>query len=126
MTQLDMIADTIAKLEATVDEAKAPLAKPFQPAQRQAARKRSESTRQATIPKRKTIKAARSKKAVLQSLVERKYGATLQAMMDATGWQAHSVRAGLTGIRKAGIALERRANHKGETVYTAQQTQPAQ
>lgn len=126
MTQLDMIADTIAKLEATVDEAKVPLPKPIEPADLQKKRKRSETTRATNPLGRKTIKAPQSKKAVLRALVERKHGATLQALMGATGWQAHSVRAGLTGLRKAGVKLERRANRKGETVYTAQQTQPAQ
>lgn len=126
MTQLDMIVDTIAKLEATVDKANAPLHEPIKPAEKQDARNRSKSTSATSLPKRKSTKAPQSKKAVLQSLVERKHGATLQAMMDATGWQAHSVRSGLTGLRKAGVTLERRANRKGETVYTARQTQPVQ
>jgi DNA-binding transcriptional regulator PaaX len=41
----------------------------------------------------------------------------MQAMMDATGWQAHSLRAALSGLRKSGIAVERRSNRKGQTVY---------
>lgn len=126
MTQSDMIADTIAKLEATVDDAKAPPAQPVGAAGCKPSRQRSKSTSATTLAKRKSTKAPQSKKAVLRTLVERKHGATLQAMMDATGWQAHSVRAGLTGLRKAGVTLERRANRKGQTVYTAQQTQPVQ
>ena len=39
-------------------------------------------------------------------------GATMPAMMQATGWQAHSVRAGLTGLRKSGVTIERSTNRK--------------
>ena len=46
-----------------------------------------------------------------------KNGATLQAMQDATGWQPHSVRAALTGLRKNGHVIERSKDAKGVTVY---------
>ncbi len=36
------------------------------------------------------------------------------------------MRAGLTGLRKAGVDLERRTNRKGETVYTVAHTAAAQ
>tara|TARA_R110000787_G_scaffold248041_8_gene353621 strand:+ start:1680 stop:1907 length:228 start_codon:yes stop_codon:yes gene_type:complete len=48
-----------------------------------------------------------------------KNGATLKAMQDATGWQPHSVRAALTGLRKKGHAIERSKDGKGVTVYRA-------
>jgi DNA-binding transcriptional regulator PaaX len=57
------------------------------------------------------------KKQQLRRLVERKSGATINILMEATGWQAHSVRAALSGLRKDGFAVERRTNRKGETVY---------
>ncbi|MBB3992250.1 DUF3489 domain-containing protein [Croceicoccus naphthovorans] len=41
------------------------------------------------------------------ALLQRKIGATLAEMMDATGWQPHSTRAVLTGLRKKGHVLEK-------------------
>lgn len=39
------------------------------------------------------------------ALLERKQGATLGQMTDATGWQPHSARAVLTGLRKKGLTI---------------------
>lgn len=39
------------------------------------------------------------------TLLERKQGATLTEMTDATGWQPHSARAVLTGLRKKGHTI---------------------
>jgi hypothetical protein len=36
-------------------------------------------------------------------------GATLEAICKATGWQPHSARAALSGLRKAGATIEREA-----------------
>ena len=36
------------------------------------------------------------------ALLERSQGATLEEMTKATGWQVHSVRAALTGLKKKG------------------------
>jgi hypothetical protein len=58
-----------------------------------------------------------SKKATIESRVRRKGGATIQDLMLATGWQAHSVRAALTGLRKAGFAIARERNQQGKTFY---------
>jgi len=46
-----------------------------------------------------------------------KNGATLPALEKATGWQPHSVRAALTGLRKKGHTIERAKDGKGVTVY---------
>ena len=123
MTQLDMISDAIAKLEATVEDAKAPPTQDLPTAARgKPASKRSGLDVPAAAPKdkprgSKDNKRPRTKRAVLLALVARKSGATMPAMMEATGWQAHSVRAGLTGLRKDGVTIERSTNRKGETVY---------
>ncbi len=53
---------------------------------------------------------------ILKSL-GRKNGATLPTLEKATGWQPHSVRAALTGLRKKGHAIERSKDAKGTTVY---------
>ncbi len=34
-----------------------------------------------------------------------------------TGWQSHSIRAALTGLRRKGHAIERSKSTKGDTVY---------
>lgn len=125
MTQLDMIEDAIAKLEATVKDAKPSIADHNYSADVNAKPARPAAFK-AKTSKPKSSKPPPSKKAVLQSLMERKSGATMSAMMEATGWQAHSVRAGLTGLRKAGVDLERRTNRKGETVYTVARIAAAQ
>lgn len=34
-------------------------------------------------------------------------GASLEEMIEATGWQPHTVRAAITGLRKRGFTIER-------------------
>ena len=55
-----------------------------------------------------------SKKDQLIALLRGKGGADVQALSDALGWQPHTVRAALTGLRKAGVALEKMAVREGE------------
>jgi hypothetical protein len=43
-------------------------------------------------------------------------GATLEELMAATGWQSHSVRAGMTGLRKQGHSIVRTTGN-GVTRY---------
>ena len=50
-----------------------------------------------------------SKTAILLEMLQRKDGATLEEMTERTGWQTHSVRAAMTGLRKKGHAIEKRA-----------------
>jgi len=57
-----------------------------------------------------------TKIAKVQAMLERPSGATVAALCKATGWQAHSVRAALTGLRQAGHIIERRqGNGKAST-----------
>ena len=64
-------------------------------------------------------KPRQTKIAKVQAMVQRPSGATIDALCKTTGWQAHSVRAALTGLRKAGHQIERsEADGKtGKTVY---------
>jgi len=62
-------------------------------------------------------KQTATKPEAILKLVRRKKGTTLTAMQDATGWQPHSVRAALTGLRKKGHAIERVKDGKGMTIY---------
>ncbi len=48
-----------------------------------------------------------TKATLLRRLLERDGGATLAEICAATGWQAHSARAALTGLRKGGTTVER-------------------
>lgn len=48
-----------------------------------------------------------TKTAILRKLLSRKTGADVAALQSATGWQPHSVRAALSGLRKAGYSIER-------------------
>jgi hypothetical protein len=58
-----------------------------------------------------------SKKAAIESLVRREDGATIPQLIHATGWQEHSIRAALTGLRKAGLAVARERDQQGRTFY---------
>ena len=50
-----------------------------------------------------------SKQALIIKMLSRKSGATLEALVGATGWLPHTTRAALTGLRKRGytVLLER-------------------
>lgn len=50
-----------------------------------------------------------SKAATLLEMLQRRDGATLDEMTERTGWQAHSVRAAMTGLRKKGHVIDKRA-----------------
>lgn len=50
-------------------------------------------------------------------LLRRPSGATIAQLQKITGWQPHSVRAALTGLRKKGHDIQRDKNAKGVTVY---------
>ena len=60
-----------------------------------------------------------TKTEILRKLLSRKSGADLATLQSATGWLAHSVRAALSGLRRAGFIIERAAPAKsgGKTVY---------
>jgi len=59
-----------------------------------------------------------TKPETILKLVSRKSGATIAQLEAATGWKPHSVRAALSGLRKAGHEITRDRNKKGLTVYT--------
>ena len=59
-----------------------------------------------------------SKRAIILALLSREDGATIEALMDATGWLPHTTRAALSGLRKGGFALTRgRDGEGGASVY---------
>lgn len=52
--------------------------------------------------------AADTKIATVIKMLQRKNGADIYDIGKATGWQKHTVRAALTGLRKKGHVVERR------------------
>lgn len=58
-----------------------------------------------TIQKKTTTKAA-----MVTKILSREKGATLLEVSKATGWQLHSCRAFLTGLRKKGDILKEQRN----------------
>jgi hypothetical protein len=64
-----------------------------------------------------TVPIRQSKKAAILGLLERPDGAAISDLTAATGWQMHSVRAALTGLRKDGKELIRAKDDTGVTRY---------
>ena len=58
----------------------------------------------------------KTKAGLVEELLVRADGASLGELCQATGWQPHSARAFLTGLRKKGKALER-AQREDETTF---------
>ena len=56
-------------------------------------------------------------------LLRRPTGASLAQLQKTTGWQSHSVRAALTGLRKKGYDIERDKDAKGVTRYRVAEEQ---
>jgi hypothetical protein len=63
-----------------------------------------------------------SKTAIMLGLLKRHEGATLKALMEATEWQAHSVRGFLSGTlrKKMGLVIESAKSAAGERRYSIQ------
>lgn len=53
----------------------------------------------------------------VQKLLKRTRGATMAEMVSETGWQAHSVRAFLTGLRKKGHIVAKEERKPGLVAY---------
>jgi hypothetical protein len=63
------------------------------------------------------IPARQTKKSSILALLQRRNGAAIGELIEVTGWQVHSVRAALTGLRKEGTELVRDKNAAGVTLY---------
>ena len=59
-----------------------------------------------------------TRKGTIVTLIERKGGATLAEIMEATGWQAHSVRGTLSTLGKT-MKIESAKNEEGARIYSA-------
>jgi uncharacterized protein (DUF2336 family) len=58
-----------------------------------------------------------TKAATVEALLSGKEGATLEAMCSTTGWQSHTCRAFLTGLRKKGREVVRYKDEQGGSIY---------
>lgn len=67
---------------------------------------------------------AQSKRAAIIGMLSAKQGATLDALMSATGWLPHTTRAVLTGLRKKGFVLERVCSDGVSTYRITEQPAP--
>ena len=81
------------------------------PRQRSRRTSQKRDGKQAPVASRRT---AATKKAKLEALLSRVRGATLDQLQKELGWQPHTVRAAISGLRKAGytIDLEERNGRK--------------
>jgi hypothetical protein len=91
-----------------------------QPAQPEPAAKPAKTSTPRGSKKRSGGEPRRAtKQAALIKMLERPKGATIAQMCAKTGWQSHSVRAALTGLRKRGLAVTRTKTEAGTTIYRA-------
>ncbi len=66
----------------------------------------------------KAADARRTKADTILDLLQRPTGASIAELTKATGWQPHSVRAALTGLRKKGHGVVRTKDDQGVTRYS--------
>jgi Protein of unknown function (DUF3489) len=58
-----------------------------------------------------------SKQALLVTMLAKDKGASLAALVEATGWLPHTTRAAITGLRKRGFAIERTRDERLGSLY---------
>ena len=60
---------------------------------------------------------AGTKQALVMEMLRAKKGATLDTLIDATGWLPHTTRAALTGLRRRGFSIERTREEGSDSIY---------
>jgi hypothetical protein len=92
---------------------------PARKTKRKPSKKQSTKARKPAAGKKKPAERGATKTETILALVTRARGATLAELMDAAGWQAHSIRGFLSNARKSGVEIDTARNAKGEMVYKA-------
>src|ERR1017187_8541842 len=84
-----------------------------------AAKQAAKAPKKATKPKAEGVREG-SKTATVLALIQRAKGATLAEIMDATSWQAHSVRGFISGTlgKKMGLKVDSTKRDDGTRVYS--------
>jgi DNA-binding MarR family transcriptional regulator len=65
----------------------------------------------------KCVPRAGSKQALIVAMLSKDEGATLDALIAATGWLPHTTPAALTGLRKRGYLVERSRHETKGSIY---------
>ena len=102
------LAITDAGLQAIGVERKTSKQSPPTKAQQKKRRRRAEPKPAGARPKGRTLPPAvrpGTKQALLIDLLKRKKGATIEEIVEATGWQLHSVRGAISGALKKKLGL---------------------
>ncbi len=85
----------------------------------------SANRQKTTTPKRAAGTARVTKKQQLIRLLSKKAGADIATLSAKFGWQRHTTRAALSGLRKVGVALEKIEASDGKpTRYRILETPP--
>ena len=58
-----------------------------------------------------------TKASVVEALLTREGGVSLETLCEVTGWQPHTCRAFLTGLRKKGREVVRASDRDGKSIY---------
>jgi hypothetical protein len=77
--------------------------------------RKPKTSRKAT--KRRSASTLQTKAGTILELLRRPTGALIAELTKATDWQAHSIRAALTGLRKKGNEVVRVKDDQGVTRY---------
>ena len=80
-------------------------------------RSRDRSGAKASIDEGAASPRAGTKQALVIEMLCAKKGATLSALVEATGWLPHTTRAALTGLRKRGFSIERTREEGPDSIY---------
>ena len=86
---------------------------------------RDRSGEKGTIDEGAASPRAGTKQALVVAMLSAKKGATLNALVEATGWLPPTTRAALTGLRKRGFAIERTRDEGSELIYRIASTPAA-
>lgn len=85
------------------------------------AKSEAKSKKMASKPEAQSEKAApkSTKQQIIIDMLKREDGATLKQMMEATGWQRHSLHGAMAGglKKKLGLKITSTKESGGETVY---------
>ena len=107
--------DAMGVDDGAVDEA--PIAAKAATEERAASSKKPSPENSAPRPAAVGAPRAGSKQALVIGMLSSKAGATLNTLVEATGWLPHTTRAALTGLRKRGFAIQRSSEKGRESVY---------